>query len=141
MAISERIDQLHRNPNMVSRPAHAAFHHIAHTQLLRDFFKIARDATLVLHDRSATNHFQILDLGQIRKQFILDTVGKVSVLLFLAQIFQRQHGDAFGRNRRGRVLEFFLRAANRPKSNTQHRYQEQSRDGCGFKSKGCSRLL
>ena len=49
--------------------------------------------------------------------------------------------DLNGRNRRGRVHEFFLRAANRPKSNTKHRYQEQSRGGCRFKSKGCSRLL
>jgi hypothetical protein len=35
-------------------------------------------------------HFQILDLRKTREQFILDAVGKKSVLLFLAQIFQRQ---------------------------------------------------
>src|SRR5437868_1219354 len=88
---------------MVSRPADTAFHDIADTELLRDFFEIARDAALVLHHRSATDHFQVLDLGKVRQQFILDAVGKESVLLFFAQIFQRQHGDAFVRNWEGRT--------------------------------------
>ena len=82
---------------MVPGPADTAFHHIADTQLLSDFFQIAGDATFVLHDRSATNYFQILDLGQIREQLILDTVRKVGILFFVAQIFQRQDGDAFVR--------------------------------------------
>src|SRR2546425_1241487 len=59
---------------MVPRPAHTAFHHVADTELLRDFFEVAGDATFVLHDRSATDYFQILDLGQIREQFILNSV-------------------------------------------------------------------
>jgi hypothetical protein len=75
------------------------------------------------------------------EQFLGNALGEVIVRLVLAHVDERQHGDALGRNRRGRVQEFFFRAANRPKSNTQHRDQEQSRDSCGFKSKGSSRLL
>src|SRR5439155_13919830 len=85
---------------MIPRPADTAFHHIADTQLLSDFFEVPRDAALVLHDRSATDHFQVLDLGKIRQQFVLNAVGKVSVLFFLAQIFQRQHRNAFFRHSR-----------------------------------------
>src|SRR5215831_5786480 len=80
---------------MVPRSAHTSFHHIANTQLLRNLLKIPCDASLVLHDRSAADHFQVLDLGKIRKQFVLDSVGKVSVLFLLAQIFQRQYCNAF----------------------------------------------
>src|SRR6266496_3072281 len=78
---------------MVSRPAHAAFHHVTDTQLLRDFFEIARDVALVLPYRSAADYFQILNLREVRQQLILDSICKKSVLLFIAQIFQQQHPD------------------------------------------------
>src|SRR6266480_191632 len=84
---------------MVSRPAHAAFHHVTDTQLLRDFFEIARDVALVLLYRSAADYFQILNLREVRQQLILDSICKKSVLLFIAEIFQRQHRNAFLRNR------------------------------------------
>src|SRR5439155_19943563 len=97
---------------MIPRPADTAFHHVADTQLLCDLFEIARDAALILHDRSATDYFQVLDLGEIRQQLILDAVGKKSVLLFIAQIFQRQHRDRFlwpwrGRRRGGAASKFW----------------------------------
>jgi RNA polymerase sigma factor (sigma-70 family) len=43
---------------------------------------------------------EVLDLGKIRQQFILDAARKKRVLLFVAQIFQRQHRDTFFRNSR-----------------------------------------
>src|SRR6266705_4744760 len=79
---------------MISGPTHTTFHHFAHSQLLSDLLEIACDPALVLHERSAADHFEVLDLGQIPKQLILDAVSKVRVLLFLAQVFQRQYRDA-----------------------------------------------
>ena len=49
---------------MISGPAHTAFYHVANTQLLRDFFEIAGNASLILHYRRAADYFQVLDLGQ-----------------------------------------------------------------------------
>ena len=51
---------------MVSESADTAFHDVADTQLLRDFFEITRDAALILHHRSAADHFQVFDLGKVR---------------------------------------------------------------------------
>src|SRR6266487_2384840 len=34
------------------------------TKLLRDFAQVARDSSFVLHHRSATDHFQVGDLGE-----------------------------------------------------------------------------
>ena len=79
---------------MVPRTAYSTLYYVANTQLLRDLLEIAGDAALVLHHRSAADHFQVLDLGEIRQQLILDPVSKVSVLFFVTQIFQRQHCNA-----------------------------------------------
>ena len=81
MAIGQRIDQLHGNANMVSGAPHTAFHYVAYSQLLRNLSEITRDPTLILHDRSAANHFQIFDLGQIGEQFFLDAIGEKRVRL------------------------------------------------------------
>src|SRR6266487_2499177 len=78
---------------MISGPTHTAFHHLAQPQLLSNLLEIASNPALVLHDRSAADHFQVLDLGQIRQQLSLDAVGKVSVLFFLAQILKGQDGN------------------------------------------------
>src|SRR6476469_3526756 len=78
---------------MISGPTHTAFHHFAHSQLLRDLLQIAGDPALELHYRGTADYFQILDPGQVRQQFVLDTISKVSVFLRLTQIFQRQNRD------------------------------------------------
>ena len=80
---------------MISRPTDTAFDHIAHTQLLRDLFEVALVPLLYWHHGSAADHFQVLDLGKVREQLILHTIGKKRVLLIFAQVLQRQDGDAF----------------------------------------------
>src|SRR5882724_1690854 len=80
---------------MVSGPTDAAFDDVAHAQLLRDLFEIAFGAALVLHHRCAADHFQVLDLGKVREQLILHTIGEKRVLLIFAQVLQWQHGDTF----------------------------------------------
>ena len=42
---------------------------------------------------SARNHFEIADLGQTRQDFILNSLGKISVLFVAAEIFEGQDGD------------------------------------------------
>src|SRR6266576_2557417 len=98
MTISERIDQLHGNSNMISRPAYAAFYDFGDTELLRDFFEIAGNADLILHHRRAADYLQILDLGQTREQLFLNSISKEGVLFFLTQIVQRKNRNAFVRN-------------------------------------------
>ena len=86
---------------MVSGAPHTAFHYVAYSQLLRNLSEITRDPTLILHHRSAANHFQIFELGQIGEQFFLNAIGKVSVLFFFTQIVQRKNGNTFVGSRAG----------------------------------------
>src|SRR5207249_11970988 len=83
LAIGQRIKPWHRNANVMSGSAHAAFDHIAYSKLLRDLFKIARDTGFVRHDRGAADYFPVLDLGKIRQEFVLDSVSEEGVRLFL----------------------------------------------------------
>ena len=55
-------------------------------------------AGLVLHHARATDHFQVRDLRQVRQNFVLHAVGKISVLFVFAQVFKRQNRDALFRN-------------------------------------------
>ena len=74
---------------MVSGPTDAAFDYVAHTELLRDFLEVAPRAALILHHRCAADHFQVLDLGKVREQLVLHTVGEKRVFFVVAQILQR----------------------------------------------------
>ncbi len=45
--------------------------------------------------RGAADHFQVGDLCQVRQDLVLHAIGEEGVGLFFAQIFEREHGDAF----------------------------------------------
>ena len=79
---------------------------MGHSKLLPNLAQIARDAALVLHHRTAADHFQIGDLCQIGENFVLHSVGEEFVLFFLAQILKRQDRDAFVGHAQGRVRRF-----------------------------------
>jgi len=51
-------------------------------------------AAVIHHARSA-DHFEIGDLRQLGQDVVLHAVGKERVLFVVAQIFQRQHRNAF----------------------------------------------
>src|SRR3954454_2836824 len=90
MTVSERINQLYGNPNMVSRTADTTFDDVADAKLLRNFFEVAGNASLILHDRRAADYLQILDLGQTGEQLFLNSISKEGVLFFFAKIIQRR---------------------------------------------------
>ena len=71
-------------------------------ELLRNCLEIFR-LTLVFRGRGARDHFQIGDARELGQDFILNAIGEVSRALVVAQVFERQDGDRFWRNRRNRL--------------------------------------
>ena len=65
MRISARIDQLRGHAHSATYPLYTSFQDICHPKLLAYFAQIAEDAALVLHNRSATDDFEIGDFCQI----------------------------------------------------------------------------
>ena len=57
MCVIARIDQLRVHAHTIAHALHAAFHQMRDSELLRDLAQVARDSSLVLHHRSAANHF------------------------------------------------------------------------------------
>ncbi len=98
MRVVTGIDQLRVHPNLVAGALHAAFHHMRDAELLADLAQIARRAAFVLHDARAADHLQVGDSRKGGQDLVLDAIGEEFVLFFLAQIFEREHRDAFFRN-------------------------------------------
>src|SRR5207244_4566438 len=73
-------------------------------ELLGDLAQIARDSALVLHHRCAADDFEVGNLSKVGKNLILYTISEISVLFIIAQVLERQHGDAlFGSGRTARA--------------------------------------
>ncbi len=96
------VDQLGIHPHLAGDPLHAALEQVRDAELLRDLAQIARCPGFVLHHAGAADHFEVRDLRQVGQDFVLHAVGEKRVLLVVAQVFKRQHGDALGRDRCGR---------------------------------------
>ena len=62
--------------------------------LLPDFTQVPRISALIKVCRSATDNLEIGDSRQVRHDFILDADSEIGILLVIAQILERQHGDA-----------------------------------------------
>src|SRR5205085_8604106 len=74
-----------------------------HAELSSNFAEIAPRLALVLHHAGTADDLEVGDLGQIRQDFVLHSVGEKGVVWIAAQIVERQDSDAFLRNsRRGR---------------------------------------
>ncbi len=95
MRVSPRVEQLRVNSNFVGSPLYAAFDDMCYAELLADFAQIARRAALVLHDARAADHFEISNLCQVRQDFVLHTVGEVSIGFVFTSVFKREHRNAF----------------------------------------------
>ena len=65
MRIGPRVDQLRVDADTVASALHAAFKHMGDAELLPDLAQVAFASGLVLHDRSATDHFQVRDLREV----------------------------------------------------------------------------
>src|SRR4029450_8420549 len=68
-------------------------------KLLTDFAQVTLGAALVLHHTRAADHSQICNLGKVGQDLVLDSLGKISVLLVVAPVFEWKDGDTFLRNR------------------------------------------
>ena len=77
---------------------HAAFEQVRHAKLLSDFAQVALRARLVLHHEVRLITFRSAISGEISQNLVLHAISEVGVLFFVAQIFERQNGDAFFRN-------------------------------------------
>ena len=88
MPVIARIEQLRVDAHFVASALHAAFHHMRDAQFLTNLAQVTRQSALVLHYRSAADDFEVGDLCQMRKNFILHTIGEVSVLFVAAQVFK-----------------------------------------------------
>ena len=95
MRVIPRVDQLCVHPHFVRCPLYTALDHVRNAKLLSDFAQIALHASFVLHHRGAADDFQVRNFCEISQDFILHTVGEEGVLFFVAQVFERQNGDAF----------------------------------------------
>ena len=93
MRICAGIDQLGVDAHFAAGALHTALEQMRDAKLLRDLAQIALCASFVLHHRSAADHFQVGDFGEISQDFILHTVGEECVLLVVAEVFKRQNRD------------------------------------------------
>ena len=71
---------------------------MSNAELLSNLAQVARIAALVEHDRSAADDFQVRDLGQVREDFILNSVREIRVLFVVAQIFEWQYRNRLDAN-------------------------------------------
>src|SRR3546814_426840 len=67
MMVGPRIDQLHRNQDVVADLLHAAFDDVRHAQFLRDLLQVVRVACVLL-GRGARDYLQVTDPGQPRSE-------------------------------------------------------------------------
>src|SRR5579864_969452 len=99
MPILQSVDQLHVYYNSLAFAADASLQNVGHTEQLSNFTQAMRRRIAKLHDRRTTNHAHSADLRERGQNVVLNSVGEECVLLVVAKILERQHGDAFLRNR------------------------------------------
>src|SRR5438132_9109297 len=99
MRIVTGINQLGVHTNAIGRALDTTFEQMNDAELLSDLAQVPRGSTLVLHDTRTADHLQVGDLRQVSEYFVLHTIGEIGVLLLVAEIFERQYGDAFFGNR------------------------------------------
>src|SRR6266446_996338 len=94
MHICFGIDYLGAYVYASARTLHAAFYHVGHAERLGDVAQVALSTTFVLHHRCAADDFEVGNPSEVGKNLILYTISEISVLFIVAQVLERQHGDA-----------------------------------------------
>src|SRR5437773_10376818 len=97
MSVGPGIDQLSIYADAIAGAADGSFQNVCHTKGNTDFAQVSVPAA-VLSDGSSARDFQVCDLGQIRKNIVLNSISEVCVLLVIAEILKRQYGNALFRN-------------------------------------------
>src|SRR5690348_10285837 len=99
MRVGSGVNQLCGHAHPVPSSLHAPFKHMSDAELLGDLAKIARCRVLVRHHTCATNYFQVSHLGEVRKNFVLNTLGKISVFFVATEILEWKDSYALFWNR------------------------------------------
>ena len=99
MRVGPGVNELCGHAHPVPCSLHAPFKHVSNAELLGDFAKVVCRRILVLHHTCAANYFQVGYLGEIRKNFVLNPLRKISVFFLVTEIFEWKHGYAFFWNR------------------------------------------
>src|SRR6266566_7799505 len=78
--------------HLIIRFLDAALQNVHHAELLRDLRKIIR-RTFEMLRRSARDYFEVGDFRQTGENFVLYSLGEISVSFFFAEIVKSQHGN------------------------------------------------
>src|SRR4029077_18632533 len=84
------IDQLRVDSDLLAGALDAPFKNIAYPELAADLLNIDR-FVLVSERGIERNHQGTLDAGEIGGQILCDTIGKIFLLRFIAEIGKGQH--------------------------------------------------
>src|SRR5262245_59390792 len=95
MRISASVDQLGVDADTLASALHAAFEKMRNAKLFPDLAQIARGSGLVLHYRSAADHFQIRNSCEAVENLVLDAHRKIGIRLIVAQVVEWKHRDTF----------------------------------------------
>src|SRR5262249_22458131 len=139
MGIATSIDELHIYPHSVSSFLHAAFEYRGRAEFASHRFQVVRLAFVFRRGRARDN-FQVADTSKFGKDFILGTVGEISVPLVFAEIREGKHCDPIKRNAHGRSDKSHMRPAHTQKPNPEQPKQKNRRNSSESKAGGSSRL-
>ena len=87
------VDQLHAHSDAVADSTDAAFQKRGYAQRFAYFPSVAHGIAAIRHDRHARDNLQIADLRKIGQNIVLDAVGEVFVLLFVAKALKGENSN------------------------------------------------
>ena len=73
----------------------ATFQNIGNPERLPNLSQIVHRVPAITHYAGATDHAQLFDPGQTGQDIVLDAIGKISVLLIVAEIFEWKNRNPF----------------------------------------------
>ena len=88
MRIRARVDQLRVYSHAIASTLNTSFHHMRDVKFISDLAQVTFSVGPILHDRSATDDFQVRDPGQVGQDFILHAVGKKCVIGIATSVFK-----------------------------------------------------
>src|SRR5205814_10664723 len=97
----------------IPRSLNVSFHDRRHAELLADLALVTLCSASVLQHAGAADHFQICHFRQIIHDLALHSIGEIGVLFFLAEIIERENGDALLRDRNWHIARRWRRNGRR----------------------------
>ena len=94
MCVDARVEQLDVYPHSVSSLLHGAFEHSGYAEFVSHCLQIFRLA-FVFCCRGTRDHLQVADASEFGQDLALNTVGKISIRFFFAQVLEWKDRDAF----------------------------------------------